>query len=104
MARPSANGWRVFRVLEDNINNSDVEGRYCYAAKRLIKGSASDVLGVTFENADGDIIKVRSKKGVVLCTGGFEANEERKAQYWEIAPVLTATSTTNTGDGIRMAQ
>ena len=104
MARPSANGWRVFRVLEDNINNSDVEVRYCFAAKRLIKGSASDVLGVTFENADGDIIKVRSKKGVVLCTGGFEANEEMKAQYWEIAPVLTATSTTNTGDGIRMAQ
>lgn len=104
MARPSANGWRVFRVLEDNVNNSDVEVRYGFPAKRLVTNGHQEVRGVIFQNAGGEEIRVKSNKGVILCTGGFEANEEMKAQYWEIAPVLTATSTTNTGDGIRMAQ
>ncbi|MBT5456709.1 MAG: FAD-binding protein, partial [Rhodospirillaceae bacterium] len=36
MARPSANGWRVFRVLEDNVDRRDVDVRYRLAAKRLI--------------------------------------------------------------------
>ena len=104
MARPSANGWRVFRVLEDNIDQRNVEVRYQFGATRLIAGTNREVLGATFEKADGTTTNVKARYGVVLCSGGFEANEEMKAQFWEKAPVLTATSTMNTGDGIRMAQ
>ena len=104
MARPSANGWRVFRVLEDNIDGRNVEVRYQFGATRLIAGGNREVLGVTFENANSTTTNIKARYGVILCSGGFEANEEMKAQFWEKAPVLTATSTMNTGDGIRMAQ
>jgi len=105
MARPSANGWRVFRVLEDNIDRRDIAVRYRLAATRLTTGAGREVTGARFTDlATGRETTIGARCGVVLCTGGFEANEEMKAQFWEKAPVLTATSTNNTGDGIRMAQ
>ena len=104
MARPSANGWRVFRVLEDNVEMRDIDVRYRLAAERLITNNAKEIIGVRFEDADGKTRTIKAKNAVILCTGGFEADEEMKKQFWEITPVLTATSTTNTGDGIRMAQ
>ena len=104
MARPSANGWRVFRVLEDNVDKRDIDVRYLLSAKRLITNRSKEVIGVRFENSKGGEVLIKAKRAVILCTGGFEADEEMKKQFWEIEPVLTATSTTNTGDGIRMAQ
>ncbi len=104
MARPSANGWRMFRVLEDNINQRNIEVRYKFGAERLISSDHRQVLGVQFEDIDGTQKNIKARCGVVLCCGGFEANEEMKKQHWEKSPVLTATSTMNTGDGIRMAQ
>jgi succinate dehydrogenase/fumarate reductase flavoprotein subunit len=105
MARPSANGWRVFRVLEDNIARRDIEVRYRFPAERLVAGAEREVQGARFTDLEtGRSVAVKARRGVVICTGGFEANEEMKRQHWEKAPVLTATSTLNTGDGIRMAQ
>jgi succinate dehydrogenase/fumarate reductase flavoprotein subunit len=106
MARPSASGWRMFKVLEDNIARraNVIDVRYEFAAERLITNSRREVIGVSFRVKDGKVVKVKARRGVVLACGGFEANEEMKRQFWEKAPVLTATSTANTGDGIRMAQ
>ena len=49
MARPSAAGWRMFKVLEDNIakRKNFVEVRYEFAALRLITNEKREVLGVT---------------------------------------------------------
>jgi succinate dehydrogenase/fumarate reductase flavoprotein subunit len=104
MARPSANGWRMFRVLEENIARRQIEVRCGFAAHRLIANDRREVLGVSFNTTDGRSIAVKARRGVVLACGGFEANEEMKAQFWEKGPVLTATSSSNAGDGIRMAQ
>lgn len=104
MARPSALGWCMFRVLEDNVAKRDIEIRYNMPALRLTADPDRTVTGVRFANGDGGEIVVRARGGVVLACGGFEANEEMKRQHWEKMPVLTATSTANTGDGIRMAQ
>ncbi len=106
MARPSANGWRMFKVLEDNVarRRDAIEVRYELAAERLIANGHREVLGVSFRTKDGGALAVKARRGVVLACGGFEANEGMKRQFWEKAPVLTATSTANTGDGIRMAQ
>lgn len=104
MARPSANGWRVFKVLEENVARRGIVPRYEFSAERLIAGGNREVLGAWFRDGGGRRVAVKARRGVVLACGGFEANEEMKRQYWEKAPVLTATSTANTGDGIRMAQ
>ena len=106
MARPSAAGWRMFKVLEDNVAQraNAIEVRYEFVAERLITNGQREVLGVWFRSKDGRRVAAKARRGVVLACGGFEANDEMKRQYWEKAPVLTATSTSNTGDGIRMAQ
>jgi succinate dehydrogenase/fumarate reductase flavoprotein subunit len=104
MARPSANGWRVFKVLEDNVARRNIEVRSSFPAERLIANGGREVLGAWFKRKDGKRTAVKARRGVVLASGGFEANEQMKLQFWQKAPVLTATSTSNTGDGIRMAQ
>jgi succinate dehydrogenase/fumarate reductase flavoprotein subunit len=96
----SANGWRTFKVLQDNIARRDITVRCGFPAHRLIADDTRAVRGVMF--ADGSGIEARG--GVVLACGGFEANDEMKQQYWEKVPVLSAATIANTGDGIRMAQ
>jgi succinate dehydrogenase/fumarate reductase flavoprotein subunit len=100
----SGNGWRVLKVLQDNIAQRDIEVRCAFAAERLIATGDREVLGVCFRDQSGRCFAVKARRGVVLACGGFESDAELKAQYWEKAPVLPVATTANTGDGIRMAQ
>jgi len=100
----SGSGWRVLKVLEDNIARRDIEVRCAFMAERLIATGDREVLGVCFRDQNGRVNAVKARRGVILACGGFESNAEMKAQYWEKAPVLPVATTANTGDGIRMAQ
>lgn len=100
----SGNGWRVFKVLQDNIARRDIEVRCAFAAERLIASADREVLGVHFRALDGSAVAVRARRGVILACGGFESSTAMKVQYWEKTPVLPVATTANTGDGIRMAQ
>lgn len=51
---------------------------------------------------DGEVI--RARRGVLLATGGFEWDPEMMARYFPGPVELTATPSTNTGDGQRMAE
>jgi len=104
MGSGSANGWRVFKVLQDNIARRAIEVRCGFAAQRLIADEGRAVAGVRFVRADGGTVTVEATRGVVLACGGFEASKDLKEQYWEKMPVLSGATTSNTGDGIRMAQ
>jgi succinate dehydrogenase/fumarate reductase flavoprotein subunit len=101
--RGAPGGARVFRTLEDNIAERDVTIWLSAPADDLIADRTGGVTGVVVRRADG-IRRVKARRGVILACGGFEANEEMKRQYWQMAPVLSATTNANTGDGIRMAQ
>jgi succinate dehydrogenase/fumarate reductase flavoprotein subunit len=100
----SGNGWRVLKVLQDNIAKRDIEVRCGFAAERLIAGAGREVRGVWFRDGSGRAVAVKARHGVILACGGFESSAQLKAQYWEKAPVLPVATTGNTGDGIRMAQ
>ncbi|HEV8023173.1 MAG TPA: FAD-binding protein [Candidatus Lustribacter sp.] len=100
----SQNGWRVFKMLQDNIAARDITVLCGLPARRLIADEHRAVQGVSFAGLDGATLKVAARRGVVLACGGFEAAEDLKQQYWEKTPVLSAATTSNTGDGIRMAQ
>jgi succinate dehydrogenase/fumarate reductase flavoprotein subunit len=100
----NANGWRVFKMLQDNIARRDIAVRCSLPARRLVADSERSVQGVCFTGTDGREVTIEAKRGVVLACGGFEADAQMKQQYWEKTPVLSAATTSNTGDGIRMAQ
>lgn len=70
-------------------------------AKRLVMEGAR-VTGLELEH-EGITKNVRAEKGVILASGGFEWNAEMMAEYFPGPVEWTASPSTNTGDGQRMA-
>lgn len=73
------------------------------AGKRLITDEAGAVIGVVVEK-DGAELNIKANGGVCLCTGGFEANKDMIAGFTQLPYTYLQAGTTNTGDGIKMAQ
>lgn len=101
--RGRVGGPYLFRVLQQKIDELSITVRLSSPAKRLIHGRGREVLGVVAETPDG-IRRFGARRAVVLASGGFEANDRMKREYWQLTPVLTAATRYNTGDGIRIAQ
>ncbi|MEN8195953.1 MAG: FAD-binding protein, partial [Pseudomonadota bacterium] len=97
-------GARLFKVMWANVEaRPAIEVRLGHAAERLIVAEGR-VVGLTHRDPAGALHETRAAGGVVLATGGFEADDDMKAQYWQEKPVLSGAYGGNTGDGIRMAQ
>ena len=103
--RGAPGGARVFKTLEDNVAHRGIEIWLEAPVENLVtsRNGSKEVQGVVVRRTDG-VRTVKANKAVILACGGFEANEEMKRQYWQMKPVLAATTNSNTGDGIRMAQ
>lgn len=70
-------------------------------AKRLVT-SGGRVTGLEFEQNEA-AATAHANKGVILASGGFEWNREMMAQHFPGPVEWTASPSTNTGDGQRMA-
>ena len=98
-----AAGIRLFKVLEDNIAQRDIDIRLGTPAKRLITDGSGAVCGIAIETKNG-MHNIKANHAVILACGGFENDAEMQKQYWQEKPVLPVAFSGNTGDGIRMAQ
>lgn len=83
-----------------------VEVRYESPVVGLLQAADGSVTGVRVRNLkDGSTYEVRSRGGVVLAAGGFEANPAMRAQYlgpgWDLASVRGTPY--NTGDLLNLA-
>jgi succinate dehydrogenase/fumarate reductase flavoprotein subunit len=96
-------GTRLFAAVEHNVKARGIPVRLSTAAERLITSPDGAVIGVVLSDAFGTRW-VRTRGGVILACGGFEADASMQAQYWQGKPVLPHAYGGNTGDGIRMAQ
>lgn len=101
-AQALRNGPKVFKVLQANVNRRHIDVRLATPARRLVRNSLGEIAGVVTGGSVGQRI-VKARRGVVLACGGFEADHDMQRQYWQLKPVLSAVSRSNTGDGIRMA-
>ena len=75
-------------------------------AEKLIK-EGNQVVGIEARKANGAKVKIHTRHGVVLATGGFGANTKMIQQYntyWDNIPddIKTTNSPAITGDGIRL--
>ena len=66
----------LYKLLQDNVAKRDIDVLFEARARHLIQDPyTKEILGVQFEK-DGQMVNVRATNGVVLATGGFEANQE----------------------------
>jgi hypothetical protein len=90
--------------MRDQVNKRGIEVLYETPATRLIQDADTRAITGIHAVTDGEEMAIKAGKGVVLCTGGFEFDEEMKANYLRPFPLKFSGWQYNTGDGIRMAQ
>ena len=101
--RYQGRGLRMMQFMYEQVNFRNIGVMYETPAQRLLTNEDGEVIGIRVTSGKKEI-DVKASKGVILCSGGFEANEEMKLQYLRVYPTYFAGGQANTGDGINMAQ
>jgi succinate dehydrogenase/fumarate reductase flavoprotein subunit len=95
---------RLWKKLKDAVAKRQIKIIYETPGIELIRDFKSrEIHGVVAER-QGKKIYVKAKKAVILCTGGYENNQEMIRDYLLLPCGYPFGSPYNTGDGIRMAQ
>lgn len=95
-------GTGMFAFLHDKVQARGIDIRWSTPARSLVSKDR-EVTGVVAEK-DGRPIFIRARRGVVLTTGGFNADEEALKTFLPAYPMTFYGNPGNTGDGLRMAQ
>jgi succinate dehydrogenase/fumarate reductase flavoprotein subunit len=91
--------WQAFKIQADR---RPIEFLYDTPAHELVQDPESgEVLGV-LATREGAEIAVRARRAVVMCTGGFENNQQMHRDYAGMDTVYPLGTPGNTGDGIEM--
>src|SRR4030042_4368730 len=99
-------GWglQFLASMQTQLEKRGIEVLYETPATELIQDvNTREILGV-YATSNGKRIAIKARKGVALCTGGFEFDEEMKANFLRPFPLKFSGWPFNTGDGIKMAQ
>lgn len=72
-------------------------------AETLIQNEIGAVTGAVFATAGGKF-QIDARRGVILATGGFEWDRERREKHFKGPLDRLGSPATNTGDGQRMAE
>jgi len=99
-------GWgiRFLEIMKAQLEKRGIEVFYSTPATELIQDIDTREIRGVYATSNGKTIAIKARKGVVLCTGGFEFEEEMKANYLRPFPLKFSGWPYNTGDGIKMAQ
>jgi succinate dehydrogenase/fumarate reductase flavoprotein subunit len=93
----------LWTPLREQVAKRNVEVMYEAPAKALVQMPSREIAGVRAE-VSGKPYFIKAKKGVILCSGGFEFDFEMQKNFLPGWPIYCQGSPGNTGDGIRMAQ
>jgi succinate dehydrogenase/fumarate reductase flavoprotein subunit len=95
-------GVSLWNLLSKNVQQRMIRVCQQTPVKKLLR-SGDEVVGVEAE-IEGQCLRIRAKKAVVLATGGFEFNEDMKREYLFGYPIYAYGHNGNRGDGIKLAQ
>lgn len=94
---------KFWKLIRGNVMDRDIDVWFNTPGEELIQDpDTGAIIGITVK-ADGKQINIRAKNGVVLCTGGFENNQEMIQDYLGLPEGYPMGGIYNTGDGIKMA-
>ncbi len=99
-------GWGMawYNVIEKQIKDRGIEIMFNAQAKELVQDCATREIRGVRASSEGKDRYIKARKAVVLCTGGFEFNEDMKKNYLRPTTIKFTGWKYNTGDGIKMAQ
>ncbi|MFH0913684.1 MAG: FAD-dependent oxidoreductase [Chloroflexota bacterium] len=99
-------GLRLMQFMYQQVNSRKIEVLYQAPAQRLLTNEKGQVIGVKAVDLrrSKKELNIRASRAVILCSGGFEENDEMKLQYLRVYPAYFSGGSGNTGDGIKMAQ
>ena len=108
VARDTGSGMHMFQVLKQNVEErlaDKITVLWETAGTRLIQNrETQEIVGCVGMTADGKELNIKARKAVVICTGGFEWNEEMKRNFLRGYPSWFYANPNNNGDGIKMGQ
>lgn len=90
-----------YQLCLDNVAKRDIEVWYQAPGKHLITDQEGKVIGCQIVK-DGKLLNLKVNGGVVLATGGFEANKEMIANYMQRPNAYCRAAVYNEGDGVKM--
>ena len=99
-------GMSFYKTLVKGMEELNVNVLYETPAKKIIADPMTkEVYGIQCENASGEVISIKANKGVILCTGGYLANDELMTRFHfaEMPEFANLGAPTQTGDGLMMA-
>ncbi|MGX1811635.1 FAD-dependent oxidoreductase [Nocardia sp. NPDC055321] len=94
-------GGKLWAALSEAVRARGIEVRLATPARELVVAGAT-VTGVLADTADGTL-RVRARRGIVLATGGFEADPDMVRDHLGLPDPVVWGTPAATGDGHRMA-
>lgn len=97
-------GPAFYKAVDQHLKNRGIEILFDTPATDLIREPATnEILGAKAKNK-GKEINIKARKAIILCTGGFDFNEEMVNNYLRPIPIKFTGWRYNTGDGVKRAQ
>lgn len=97
-------GPAFFEAVNNHIKKRGIKVLFDTPATDLIQNpTTKEILGVK-ANSKGKDINIKARKAVILCSGGFDFNEEMVKDYLRPFPIKFTGWRYNTGDGVKIAQ
>ncbi|TVZ02172.1 FAD-dependent oxidoreductase [Trebonia kvetii] len=93
---------RLYDVLSKAVGKRDIDVRYDTPARRLVRSPETGAVTGIVAGHDAEQ-QITARGGVILATGGFEADPEMVRTYLGLADPPLWGSLAATGDGHRMA-
>lgn len=99
-------GRQLVKHLLDQLAEKQILVAYSNEVTSLIGDNRSGVFGVRAKDEKGKTSNFMAKGGVILCTGGFQANRELLKLYMDasVAAMPNRGSMASTGDNILLTQ
>jgi succinate dehydrogenase/fumarate reductase flavoprotein subunit len=98
---PERPGVGLWRTLERGVEERGINVSMNSPLVELLQGKSGKVTGATIGN-DGGKQTIRARLGVILASGGFEADPESRDAYLPL-PLVSVGHAGNTGDSLRLA-
>jgi len=97
-------GYAFFTALDGAVQSRNIPVMFSTQATNLIQNPATgEVLGVQAVYNDSEVLNIKANRGVILCTGSIEFNEDLKVNFFRAYPAHFYGWAFSTGDGLIMA-